>query len=103
VQYVPGTPPFTVPPFVKLTDQFGTVTATVGLPLLLCLPTQRTLPTGQTFPIVNPQTHLLCFAISPNPPVSLPRPVFDKNQFGIGTTTVQRTFSLCLPSTKKIG
>jgi hypothetical protein len=101
--YLPGTPPLTLPPFVKLKDQFGTVTAKLGQPQALCLPTAKTVnpATGPT-KVTNPRAHLLCLQVFPSQPVKLPRTVFDKNQFGISKVTVTQTATLCLPSFKTI-
>ena len=101
--YLPGTAPLTLPAFVKLKDQFGTVTAKLGLPQALCLPTAKTVnpATGPT-KVTNPRAHLLCLQVFPSQPVKLPRTVFDKNQFGIAKVTVTKTATLCLPSFKTI-
>jgi hypothetical protein len=101
--YLPGTPPLTLPSFVKLQDQFGTVTAKLGSPQALCLPTAKTVnaATGPS-KVTHPQAHLLCLSVFPDPPVKLPQTVFDKNQFGIGKVKVTRTATLCLPSFKTI-
>lgn len=89
------------PPGLMLQDEFAPspVGAQVtGLPTELCLPTQKTV-NGVVYPIVNPTWHLLCFPISKTPIV--PR-VWDQNQFGTATVTIQATNSLCVPSTKTI-
>jgi hypothetical protein len=101
VAYVPGTPPFKVPSVVKVKDEFAKapVTVKVGAPQSLCVPTEKVLPTGASYPILNTTMHLLCFAVSSPPKKS---PVFDENQFGTGPVTIVATKKLCLPSTKTI-
>jgi len=91
------------PPPVMLQDEFAPapVNAQVNpVPQELCLPTEKILPTGKTFPIINPTLHLLCFPVTPTPIIS---PVFDENQFGTRTVTIHATKFLCVPSTKQIG
>jgi hypothetical protein len=90
------------PPPVKLLDEFAPapVPATVNpVPSELCLPTEKILPTGQVFPIINPSQHLLCFPVSPTP--IIPR-VWDENQFGTSPVTINSTKWLCVPSTKVV-
>jgi hypothetical protein len=90
------------PPPVRLQDEFAhtPVSATVNpVPAELCLPTEKILPTGQVFPIINPSQHLLCFPVSPTP--IIPQ-VWDENQFGTSSVTIRSTRWLCLPSTKVI-
>lgn len=101
VKYFPGSKRFRPPAGITLQDQFTTqpIAVTVGLPKLLCLPTEKILPTGQTYPITNPNAHLLCFAVSQTPIITH---IFDQNQFGQGPLTVRQTSTLCLPSFKKI-
>jgi hypothetical protein len=92
-----GTPAFTPPSSVTLTDQFFAHSTGVGAPNLLCSPTSKVIvpPTGT--PIVNPNHYLVCFAI----PVSAAfasRVVYAKNQFGIGAVAVIANRELCVPS-----
>jgi hypothetical protein len=90
------------PPPVMLQDEFAPkpVPATVNaIPAELCLPTEKILPSGKAFPIINPTLHLLCFQVSPTPIIS---PVWDENQFGTSKVAIHKTNWLCLPSTKKI-
>ncbi len=90
------------PPAVMLKDEFAPapVTATVSpVPQELCLPTEKILPTGQAFPIINPSQHLLCFPVSPTPIIS---PVWDENQFGTSLINIMSTKWLCPPSTKTV-
>ena len=94
-------PHFNPPASVVVQDQFARagVTVKVGAPKLLCLPTQKTLATGQVYKITNPRAHLLCFAVTPTPVIS---PVFDQNQFGTSPVTIEVTKLLCLPSYKSV-
>jgi len=90
------------PPPVRLQDEFASspVSASVSpVPQELCLPTEKILPTGQIFPIINPSLHLLCFPVSPTPIVPT---VWDENQFGTSPVNIRPTKWLCLPSTKVI-
>jgi hypothetical protein len=90
------------PPPVQLQDEFssGPVSAQVNpIPSELCLPTEKILPSGQVFPIINPTLHLLCFPVSQTPIV--PR-VWDENQFGTSSLSIISTKWLCAPSTKTI-
>jgi len=100
VSYAPGTTPFKPPKSVLVKDQFATkpVKVNVGTPKLLCLPTTK-IVNGVTYPAQNPQTHLLCFTVSPTPTRN---PVYDENQFGTGKVQIKKTALLCLPSTKVI-
>lgn len=90
------------PPPVMLQDEFapGPVPVQVNpIPQELCLPTEKILPTGQVFPIINPTLHLLCFQVSQTP---IKSPVWDENQFGTSQVTINPTKWLCLPSTKTV-
>lgn len=90
------------PPPVLLQDEFasGPVSANVNpVPTELCLPTEKILPSGQVFPIINPTQHLLCFPVSQTPII---RQVWDENQFGTSPVAILSTNSLCLPSTKTV-
>jgi hypothetical protein len=90
------------PPPVLLKDEFSSkpVSARVNpVPAELCLPTEKILPTGQVFPIINPTLHLLCFPVTQTPRV--PK-VWDENQFGTSPIAVGPTKWLCPPSTKTI-
>jgi len=90
------------PPPLRLADEFAPngVPATVSpIPSELCLPTEKILPTGQVFPIINPSQHLLCFPVSQTP--IIPQ-VWDENQFGTSQVTIRSTKWLCPPSTKVV-
>jgi len=92
---------YNTPP-VLLQDEFASapVSATVSpVPSELCLPTEKILPTGQVFPIINAAQHLLCFPVSQTP--IIPR-VWDENQFGTSPVAIRSTRWLCLPSTKVV-
>ena len=90
------------PPTVLLQDEFASapVSASVNpVPSELCLPTEKILPSGQVFPIINPTLHLLCFQVSQTP--IIPQ-VWDENQFGTSPITISSTKWLCAPSTKTV-
>jgi hypothetical protein len=98
VSYVAGAPKFSAPAPVMVRDEFGSALTTVkvGSPKTLCVPTEKILPTGLTFPINNPNLNYVCFKVSKTPVKS---PVFDENQFGQGKVTVTVTQKLCVPTT----
>lgn len=101
VTVVPGTPPFTPPSSVALLDQFARTPTpvTVLTPKLLCVPTEKILPTGAITPITNPSAHLMCFKVTQTP---FPPMVFDQNQFGTAQVNLLKTNLLCLPSSKRV-
>jgi hypothetical protein len=98
VTYAKGSAQYSAPSPVMVQDEFasGLVTVTVGVPKLLCLPTEKILPTGATSPINNPNLNYVCFQVSKTPILS---PVYDQNQFGQGPVTIKATKTLCLPTT----
>ena len=99
VSYVAGTPKFTPPSPVMVQDEFSPsalTTVKVGAPKVLCVPTEKILPTGLSFPINNPTLNYVCFKVSKTPIIS---PVFDENQFGQGKITITATQKLCVPTT----
>jgi len=101
VKLAPGSAPYNPPP-VMLQDEFAAapVNAQVSrVPAELCLPTEKILPSGKAFPIINPAQHLLCFPVTPTPVIS---PVFDENQFGTRPITISQTRWLCAPSTTRV-
>jgi hypothetical protein len=90
------------PPPLGLKDEFAPATVSASaspIPAELCLPTEKILPTGEVFPIINPSQHLLCFPVSQTPIIS---PVWDENQFGTSPVNIFSTKWLCLPSTKTV-
>jgi hypothetical protein len=90
------------PPPIMLQDEFAPapVNATVNpVPSELCLPTEKILPSGQVFPIIDPATHLLCFPVSETP--IIPK-VWDLNQFGTSVVSISATRLLCVPSKKQV-
>jgi hypothetical protein len=99
VSYVAGASRFSPPSPVMVQDEFGgsrLTTVKVGNPKALCVPTEKILPTGLTFPINNPNLNYVCFKVSKTPIIS---PVFDENQFGQGKITITATQKLCVPTT----
>jgi F0F1-type ATP synthase membrane subunit c/vacuolar-type H+-ATPase subunit K len=99
VSYAVGAPKFTPPSPVMVQDEFSPAALTtvkVGVPKTLCVPTEKILPTGLTFPINNPSLNYVCFKVSKTPI----RPhVFDENQFGQGKVVITATQTLCVPTT----
>ncbi len=99
VKYAPGSPPFVPPSPVLVQDEFSPgalTTVTVGTPTVLCVPTEKILPTGLVFPINNQSLNYVCFKVSKTPIITR---VFDQNQFGQGPVTVAKTKTLCVPTT----
>ncbi len=98
VSYVVGASRFSPPSPIMVRDEFGSALTTVkvGNPKTLCVPTEKILPTGLTFPINNPNLNYVCFKVSKTP---IKSPVFDENQFGQGKVTVTVTQKLCVPTT----
>ncbi|HXW34159.1 MAG TPA: hypothetical protein VEJ87_06225 [Acidimicrobiales bacterium] len=97
-KYVAGGGVFKPPAPVAVEDEFSptaAVTVKVGAPKWLCVPTTKILPTGVSYPIVDPSLYYVCFAVSHTP--IIPK-VFDENQFGQGPVTIKKTFALCVPS-----
>jgi hypothetical protein len=87
------------PPPVTLQDEWtpAPVPATVNpVPVVLCLPTEVILPSGQTIPVSNSSQQLLCFPVTKTPVI---RPDWDENLFGTSSITVGSTKWLCVPST----
>lgn len=98
VTYVAGASKFNPPASVMVRDEFGKALTTVKVsnPKTLCVPTEKILPTGLSFPINDPNLNYVCFKVSKTPIIS---PVFDENQFGQGKVTVTVTQKLCVPTT----
>jgi hypothetical protein len=99
VKYLAGTAPYHPPVPVKVNDEFSPAALTtvkVANPTVLCVPTEKILPTGQVFPINNPSLNYVCFKVSKTP---IRNPVWDQNQFGQGKVTIVNTKTLCLPTT----
>jgi hypothetical protein len=100
--YVASATGFQVPSGVVLRNQFSPngFAPTIGKVAFHCNPVQKTLPTGQVFPITNPNAHLACFTITepaqPTPTVRV------TNQFGTATLVPGQPNLLCLPSWKSL-
>jgi hypothetical protein len=89
---------------VTVTDQFGLHTLVVTMRTRLCNPVTK-IVNGRTFPIRNPERHLLCYAVKPHTE-SQPL-VFVDNQFGpnelqFGPSKVGAAIELCLPTFKRL-
>ncbi len=93
---------FKIPPGVVLKNQFSPngFVPVIGSLAIHCNPVQKTLPSGQVFPITNPNAHLACFNITaptqPTPTVKV------TNQFGSATLVPSQPNLLCLPSWKSL-
>jgi hypothetical protein len=95
---------FRIPAGVRLVNQFspnGFVPAITHKPVLHCNPTVKILPTGQVFPITNPNAHLVCFPIKA-PTLVLPPQVTVTNQFGTAVLKPQQPNLLCVPTWKSL-
>ena len=104
VTYAAGSTKFKPPGKVSVSDEFdpagaAPVPVTIGGPKLLCLPTTKILPSGQSYPADLQGLHLLCFTVSKTPVIS---PVYDLNQFGESAVGIEATKYLCLPSEKTV-
>jgi len=95
---------FNIPAGIRLVNQFspnGFVPTITHKPVLHCNPTVKILPTGQVFPITNPNAHLVCYNITP--PSTQPTPTVQvTNQFGTGTLIPSQPNMLCVPSWKSL-
>jgi hypothetical protein len=88
---------------VTLTDQFHQEHVTVGDPMFLCNPVEKTvMPGGETFPIVDRENHLACYDITPHVQPAPPLDVLANDQFGDSQFMVLENQYLCVPSAKKI-
>lgn len=83
---------------VVLTDQFGTRTAVVLQPELLCNPAEKITADGVVYPIVNPFAHLACYRIEP--PIFYGLGALIHDQFFFGEIRFKEDWLLCVPSTK---
>ena len=95
---------FKIPSKVTLKNQFSTqgFAPKINPNLVLhCNPVVKTLPSGQRFPITNPNAHLACFVITP--PTKQPTPtVTVTNQFGSAVLRPAQPNLLCVPSWKSL-
>jgi virginiamycin B lyase len=93
-----GTLSFKPPASARLTDQFGTITASVGAANIVCAPTAVTANgVVDVRQITNPSEYSVCFAILSAKSPATPT-VSDKNQFGIGAVKLGRSTEWCVPS-----
>jgi hypothetical protein len=102
--YTASSTAFKIPAGVRLFNQFspkGFAPHIAPKPVLHCNPVVKILPTGQTFPITNPNAHLVCFPITP--PAAQPTPAVSvTNQFGTATLIPSQPNLLCVPSWKSL-
>jgi hypothetical protein len=87
---------------VILSDQFHQENVTVGDPMLLCNPVEKTLPGGTSFPIIDRENHLACYDISPHEPLPFAIHVVANDQFGDSQFVILENQFLCAPSEKRI-
>lgn len=100
--YQANAPGFQPPGNVLLQNEFSTTpfAPQVGPAVIHCNPVAKTLPSGQVFPITNPNAHLLCFSIAES---TQPTPLVQvANQFGTATLQPSQPNLLCLPSWKSL-
>lgn len=102
--YAAKGPNFAKPSGVKLWTQLNTTTFTpsFGAVDLHCNPAEKQVTNSAgkttTFPILNPNSHLLCWSIQG--PAPDPRTVVLKNQFGSATMLALPPNQLCVPTWK---
>jgi hypothetical protein len=96
---------YKAPAGILLRDEFSSKNVRVAVnpvPRQLCLPATKTITTKagtKSYPMINPDMHLLCYSVSKTP---IRNPVYAQNQFGSATMKVGNTRLLCLPSTKRL-
>ncbi len=81
-----------------LEDQFGIRTAVVDTAFCFCTPVEKVLPDGIRYPIVDPETHLACYLISPSLHYGIP--FVWRDQFFTGTNFALNDILVCVPSVK---
>ena len=91
-----------IPANVMLKNQFSPngFHPTITRGMVLCNPVQKTLPSGQIFPINNRRAHLVCYRITE--PAQPTPTVMVSNQFGSATLVPRQPNLLCLPSWKSL-
>jgi hypothetical protein len=102
--YAASSVSFRIPAGIRLINQFspnGFVPTIAHKVVLHCNPTMKILPTGQVFPITNPNAHLACYKITPPTPQPVPM-VSVTNQFGTATLQPLQPNLLCVPSWKSL-
>lgn len=93
---------FKIPTSVSLANQLNPAAFPIKIASVAvhCNPVQKTLPTGQVFPINFPNDHLLCWSIGEG---TQPTHVVQvANQFGSATLATGQPNFLCLPSWKSL-
>src|SRR5215813_9878608 len=76
-----------------LTDQFQTVTVSIGTPLQFCNPAQKTIGTEVT-PIVDLNDHLTMYNLQTAAPLPTAQTLTATNQFGAQQFTVDKATTL---------
>jgi hypothetical protein len=102
-----GTPTFKEPTAVELRNQFAPqgFIAALGKLVWHCNPVNKFPPGEPETPIVNANTHLVCFKVLPTPATTAAQPSYTvqvTNQFGAGQVITGQPVSLCLPSWKTL-
>jgi len=84
---------------VTLTDQFGVWQTTATTPHYFCNPTEKRIPGGATYPIIDPNQHYVCYDL--NPVDGRPFSATFKDQFTSNASLqfIQGYF-LCVPTAK---
>ena len=86
---------------VVVQDQWSGGPVMVKQAVMICNPAAKT-HAGKTYPILHPNQHLVCYAISPFRFPNGHAPVTLSSQFGRRQFTPVVRFMLCVPSTKSI-
>jgi hypothetical protein len=93
---------FKIPAKVVLKNQFSPkgFKPEIGPMAFHCNPVKKKLPSGQVFPITNPNAHVACFTITA--PRQRVHKVIVSNQFGKAKLVTGQPSLLCLPSWKSL-
>jgi hypothetical protein len=81
-----------------LEDQWGIRTAIVDSAFCFCTPVEKILPDGIRYPILDPETHLACYRITPS--IHYGIPFVWRDQFFTGTNFALNDILVCVPSIK---
>jgi hypothetical protein len=84
---------------VTLADQFGTLITIVLNGKYFCNPVEKTHPTGDFYPIIDPEAHLTCYQIDDPNPYGLD--VTATDQFGFWNLNIGSSRCLCTPAFKE--
>jgi hypothetical protein len=84
---------------VSLRDQFGEEIVVVLEGLFFCNPTEKVLPDGTLYPIIDHDAHLTCYGVD-NPHL-YGFQVIIRDQFFVEIVALEKNTLLCLPAVKK--